>query len=549
MKSIVGKVGEAPQVNWDSVASIETAKLESGYAKFDGLGENRGQERISQKELGLVGMSIRLPGRVEWTAVKLWDFTSISFGILYTPKITNGDWSPSVANGQDLKMDLPVQRGDEIEVCIQVTEEQQFTIWCEVKNAFPWKDALKIGLRRLDLNFPQTVNLDRRESSRLDVTSALAFNARIQHPFNYGHWCPLKVSDINKQMGFSFVSTDPSVLLFEGMELQVHFELASLRDAFMTARVAWVHATEADHVKFGVVCLDMDWKLHNGVCEFLLFSRQWTPARLRDSGFHAQLVKSRLRFRTVKTMDDYSEILHLRRDAYVGALKKPVGTSPEAMASNLDGCSRILMVHHHEKLVGTMTFTFPEREDVLLDSEAGFPGQRYPVELPPKTNLIEVSRLCILRDYRGTDLLQGLFENGIKHFLLSDRHWLLTSATDDLLPTYLRIGFQKLKASYNHPSLNNQEHHLILAHRDTFLRGQGMNIFVWNTLFGDVIHYLLERNLIALPRLHRAFIQTKLLLKPLSKHFLESGARRAFRNHLQLLRKAGMLQMNTELKS
>lgn len=46
MKSIVGKVGEAPQVNWDSVASIETAKLESGYAKFDGLGENRGQERI-----------------------------------------------------------------------------------------------------------------------------------------------------------------------------------------------------------------------------------------------------------------------------------------------------------------------------------------------------------------------------------------------------------------------------------------------------------------------------------------------------------------------
>lgn len=525
--------------DWQQAESIDPDKLVPGFLKFAGDFDNRGQDRISQRELRLVSMSIRIPGNQEWVAVKLWDFTSISFGIIYEPEQQFVEWSSDNGKGGPERSGLPIQAGDEIEVRILVLADQEFTIWCEAKNVVPWKDGLKIGLRRLDVNFPQSVAIDRREADRLDLSLSLSLGARIKHPLLFGHWCALKVSDINRHLGLSFTSEDPSLLLFEGMEVQVHFELASLRNLPMTARVAWVHATKASSVKFGVMCLDMNWKLHNGICEFLLFSRQWTPARLRESGFKAQQVKSRLRFRTVKNMSDYAEILHLRRDAYVDAAKKPEGTSPESMAGHLDGMSRILMVHHHDKLVGTMTFTYPAGEDILLDSQAGFAGQKYPVDLPPKANLIEVSRLCIHRDYRGTDLLQGLFEHGIKHFLTSDRHWLLTSAVDDLLPTYLRIGFVQLGASYNHQSLNNRKHHLILAHRNAFLQGNGMNLLVWNALFGEVITHLLDRNLVSVPAPQRVLIRGKLLLRSLCKRFLENQAARAFKRHLLALRRLG----------
>ncbi len=542
--------GQDSTVDWSAVPQIDPGLLEAGDFKFSGKSENRAQERISQRELGSVRIALRSPGQAAWLSVKLWDFTSISFGVLHQPeketwpapagldhadaldpkpvKYSAKDQSPSAASG--------FQVGDEVEVEIQLPGNQEFRIWCQVKNVSGYKAGTKIGLRRLDINFPQAVDINRREAFRLPLAPSLALNARVAHPFIFGHWCPLLVSDVNRNMGLSFLSQDPSILIFEGMQLKIHFELASHRETPMIARVAWVHATEANEVKFGVTCMDMAWTLHNGICDFLVFSRLWSPARLRQAGFRSQQVKGRLRFRSVKTMDDYAEVLYLRRDAYVGIGKKPAGTRPEEMAGNLDGLSRILMAHHQDKLVGTLTFTFPVREDAVLDSQAGFPGQKYPVEIPPKANLIEVSRLCIHEEYRSTDLLQGMFEHGIKHFLLSDRHWLLTSAVAELLPIYQRIGFRKLKAAYKHRALNNQEHHLILAHRDAFLYGQGMNLLVWNTMFGELIGHLLGRRLIKVPGHVRAIIRLKLLFLPLSKRMLEKSASRAFKKHLDTLR-------------
>lgn len=535
--------------DWSAVPELDPALLETGLYKFSGPAENRAQDRISQRELGLVDIAMRLPGATEWAKVRLWDFTSISFGVVLEDSgqrswpapagIDGANGSPGQADG-DARAKAPIAglaAGDEVEIRLKIQGRQEFTVWCAVKNTMPRKDGFKIGLRRLDVGFPRSVDANRRAADRLPIAPTLALKARLGHPFIYGHWCGIQVSDLNRDMGLSFTSSDPSILLFEGMEIKVHFELATFRGMPMAARVTWVHATESNQVRFGVACLDMAWKLHNAICDFLIFSRQWSPGRLRQAGFRAQRVKGRLRFRSVKTMDDYAEVLHLRREAYVGAGKRGTATRAEDMAGKLDGQSRILMAHHQEKLVGTLTFTFPHSEDTLLDSQSGFPGGRYPVRIPPKINLIEVSRLCIQDDYRSTDLLQGLFEHGVKHFLMSDRHWLLTSAVAELLPIYRRIGFKTVGAAYKHPGLNYLEHHLILAHRDTFLCGKGMNLLVWNALFGDLIRHLLSRGLIKVPLPVMAAIRCKLLLAPLSRRLTETGAARAFRKHLELLRR------------
>ncbi|MBW8888512.1 MAG: GNAT family N-acetyltransferase [Fibrobacteres bacterium] len=546
----------ATPVDWSAAPDIDHGKLATGLYKYSGPSENRLQDRISHRELGFVIVSLRAPGG-RWLPVKLWDFTSISFGVIHeapaaswpapagmedaaTPADMPGippDAGPMdpAATGPESPAPLGIRPGDEVEIRIRLSPDREFETWCQVKNLIPIKEGTRIGLRRLDVNFPQVVDAERREAFRLPLSPTLSLKARVKHPFLFGHWSPLVVSDINRHMGLSFLSEDPSILLFEGMEIGIHFDLARHRDTPLSGRVTWVYATESNHVRFGVACVNIPWDLHNGICDYLLFSRQWTPGRLRQAGFLARQVKGRLRFRSVKTMEDYAEVLHLRREAYVGTGKKPKDTLPEDMASRLDGHSRILMAWHHDKLVGSITFAFPAHEEESLDSEVGFPGSKYPVTIPPKTSLIEVSRLCIDEEYRGTDLLQGLFQHGAKHFLLSDRYWLLTSAVSDLLPLYERIGFVKLGASYRHPGLNNLEHHLILAHRDAFLSGKGMNLFLWNFLFGDLVRHLLDGKILKIPGPVSFLIRAKLLFGPLSKRILEKRAAKAFRRHLQVL--------------
>ncbi|HKP95086.1 MAG TPA: GNAT family N-acyltransferase [Fibrobacteria bacterium] len=519
-------VPAAADVDWTPTTAVHERKPKSKKHKRPSVKkEKRDQNRFSQRELGAVSVALRLR-EGEWNPVRLYDFSSIGFGIII-PADEGGNL-PEPEYGE----------GDQAGIRIKVEDKQEFEVWCEVKNAGRCKDGLKLGLRRTDLNFPRAVDLERRESYRLPIGPSLSLAARIRHPFIYGHWCMIQASDLNKNMGLSFFSKDESILLFEGMELRVFFELAAYRQIAMRARVTWVNANEANEVRFGVECLDMDFRLHNGICDFLLFSRQWTPARLFGAGFRAQQVKNHLRFRSVKTLEDYAEVLHLRRDAYVGAGKRTEATTPEDMATPLDGKSRILMAHHHDCLVGTITFTFPSSEDTVLDSQSGFPGGKYPVSLPPKANLIEVSRLCIHQEYRGTDVLQGMFEHGLKHFLMSDRHWLLTSAMDDLLPIYERVGFKRLKASYKHPQLNHKEHHLIMASRTAFLGGLGINLFLWNSVFGDLVGYLMSHELVALTKTERAFIRAKLWFRPLSKNILRARAEKAYRRHLEALRQA-----------
>ncbi|MEO6098368.1 MAG: hypothetical protein ABIW76_22930 [Fibrobacteria bacterium] len=498
---------------------VDESSLEAGTFKYPGSSDSRAVDRISERELGILTVAVRLGDSEVWHPVRLWDFNGLGFGVVTVAKSSGPGFS----------------EGEEVEVRIVKGSSRPYQLWCQVKNVGVWRDGVKVGLRRLDVNLPQLMAVERRGAKRLALGAGLSLKARLRHPFLFGRWCPVTVYDINRSLGLSFRSEDASLLLFEGMELEIHFELPSLRSSPMHARVAWVHATREHEIRFGGDCQAMDFGLHDALCNFLMVSRQWTPEQLREVGFKAGRIKACLRYRTVKTMEDYAAVLHLRRDAYVEAGKKPADTPPEKMAALLDGVSRILTAHHQDALVGSITFTFPVSEETVLDSQAGFPGCRYPVRLPPKTNLIEVSRLCVHPGYHGTDLLIGLFEHGLKHFLLSDRHWLLTSATEDLMPLYRRIGFTRLKASYKHPQMQNQEHHLIIAHRSAFLWGFGIGILTWNSVFGNLVAYLLDRNLIPIPGWMRAIIRVKLAFRSLAALLTDSRARAGFRRHMSAL--------------
>lgn len=531
--------------DWSAVQPAPKDPAAISYGVIDdgeGSGEQRSHARLAPRELGNVRIEMRMGGSETWLPLRLRDFTPIGFGALLESDPRAGGNLQDPLLGQGASPAAPraaetcrLTEDDEVEIRLAVAAHQEFTVWCRVMNLSPARQGVQIGLRRLDIGFPQPVSQERRDAHRLSLTPALALEARLRHPFLYSRWCGVRVSDINGEMGLSLTSADPTILVFEGMELDLHFELAGFRAFPMSVRVAWVYAGAEDELRFGVQCRSVDLRLHNALCDYLLNTQYWTPARLRQAGFQSRQVKGHLRYTTVKTLEDYAEVLYLRRDSYVGVGKRPQGTRPEKMSSPLDGRSRIMMASHHGRLVGTMTLTFPASEDTVLDTQSGFPGARYPVHLPPKTNLIEVARLCIDENYRGTDLLIGMFEHGLKHFLMSDRHWLVTSATDELWPLYERLGFVKLKASYRHPLLNNLEHHLIIAHRSAFLWGWGIGLLTWNSVFADLVKHVLGRKLMAVPGWMRLIIRAKLALRPLARLLTDARARAGFRRHMRAL--------------
>ena len=148
--------------------------------------------------------------------------------------------------------------------------------------------------------------------------------------------------------------------------------------------------------------------------------------------------------------------------------------------------------------------------------------------LPPKESIVEVHSLCTHSDYRGGDLIQGMFEHIARCLLLSDRQWLLTFTTAELWPLYRRIGFRKTGASAAIKALNGIEHHMILLHRDSLICGVGMVPTDWNYFFGELARDLLEKKLFRPGIYQRARIWFYLLFEGYTRLWLKNKLEREF---------------------
>jgi hypothetical protein len=198
-------------------------------------------------------------------------------------------------------------------------------------------------------------------------------------------------------------------------------------------------------------------------------------------------------------MDEYRKVLELRLEAYAKAGKVASSAAPEQLASRFDKHSRILAAYREDELVACLGLTFPKDGAFRLRSELLFPGGKYPVAVPPKETLIEAHSFCTRPEYRGGDLLKGIFGQVGRCLLLSDRDWIITMATGELWPLYRRIGFKRLGVSAPVDFLGGLEHHLIIMHRSSFLFARRMTPSTWNYFFGDLVRDLLDKRYLDIP--------------------------------------------------
>ena len=246
-----------------------------------------------------------------------------------------------------------------------------------------------------------------------------------------------------------------------------------------------------------------------------------TPDTLKRLGFPIRFFRKRLVFRFVETMEEYGEVLNLRRNAYVEAAKRPEETIPEEMSLDWDRSSRILCAFHEGKLIASAALTFPFDESYVLRTETAFPDSRFPMETLPKTELMEVNSLCTHKDYRRGDLLHAMFEQIGRIFILSDRKCIMNLSDGNLLPMYKRIGFRDL----GHTGIFlGREHHLIRLTKEAITLGKGMPLIDWTLVYGDMMADILEKRMLPFTLAEACAIRAKLVLRGLIKRL--NGARR-----------------------
>ncbi len=498
---------------------IELKELKALPAKTIGLFENRSKRRVKEQELQEIPAQLLIAESALGLSCTIVDYSHGGFGIFVSPLV-----APRIEFGMQVVLQISLR-------------QKNMSVPCTVVHCAPGAEGMRFGLARSKWEGLSLSEKDRRRANRLTLKNYQRLYSRAPHALFRGTWDYFTVLDVNKNMGLALETHNPESFVMAGMEINLYLSLPGFTEFPYRGIVTWVWPEEGRFLRFGLRCLEMSYELNQALCDYLLDYQDWTPNELRRFGFQVREFKSHLKFRCVESKEEYLQVVKLRWLAYVAAGKQSAESAPEGMASSLDSISRIIVAYHHGMLAGSLTATFPQTETDKLETEKSFPNGCFPCPMPAKTNMIEVARLCTHFNYRGGDLLRGLFEQAALYFLLSGRESVVTSAVDNLMPLYQKIGFKDLGHSYAHPTMNSLSHHLVLAHRNSFLWGQGISWMTWCTVFGDMVAYLLERGFISPNPAVQLLIKVKLTLMPLLKRWGEHRAKRSFRYHLLLLQR------------
>lgn len=294
---------------------------------------------------------------------------------------------------------------------------------------------------------------------------------------------------------------DLETLLFHGMTLELFLFDAALQLEPLKVLVRQVtRVDESLDVKAEI--LHFPKAVAKRLSQVLIFDFQLSIEAVKKLALPVPKISDGLRFRFIKSEEEYREVLNLRFKAYQMAGKVADGKTADDMAAPLDHISRILVAYHGSKIVSSIAISFPSSEDLVLDTERAFPGG-YPKKIPPKTQSVEIARLCTDPDYRGSDLLLRMFEHTYRTLQCGGRKFIITSTDGRLWPLYKKLGFKKTGMSYPHPYLAGLVHHVIVVPVERAQLAASIDPLRWNYLYRDMNDYLERRGVFQLSRMQR----------------------------------------------
>jgi predicted GNAT family N-acyltransferase len=393
---------------------------------------------------------------------------------------------------------LALDPGDEVELALDLGRQSANFQKLRVHSRHQACGRELVGIRwSSSKNGDDRINdKQRRSAPRWTCAEDFLPSGVAPNPVRFDDLIHFRVREVGSN-GFQLLTSLRNKLMVPGMLLNATIDFPTLGKVEVPCRIVYcrpVSERNKECMVLGVKAEGMPTYGRKILGQYLLqFGPSTTVKSLRDAGLIVESGAKAMEFGFVRTTEDYQQVLELRAAAYGGAGKLGREMRPDELSDSFDTKARIVVGRYRGRVVASMRMMFPNDGDALEHEQF--------VTLPPdaaqRSTCVEVTRVCTSPEYRGTDLLLGLFRHGGLAALEAGRSFVLGSSDAKLLRFYLGMGFKDLGVRYVHPLLGGLEHSVFLGDLRGALEGRGINPLWWNVLFADMWSYMRYQRMIS----------------------------------------------------
>ena len=284
------------------------------------------------------------------------------------------------------------------------------------------------------------------------------------------------------------------------IEIQVSRRLSVDRGSSITFKLFGVivrgevvyHNTDTLRIAVRVqFCSSVKWEMSHQ----LLMHTSYTPQQLNESGIACTKVKSYLEFGFCSSQEEYEQVLRLRRQTYSEVDKMEVDRPLDQLRYFFDDYSDILVVRHHGKVVGSAAIIHGNGRDKKFEVQK-FMEDSGDFSIHYNEKMLEVAALCVLKDYRKTDLVHGVFEHLCYEMMKHKKDHIIASSDEILAKTYKTIGFMDTGRTFTQPKYQDLYMHVLIVSKDAALKARNVGFLHWWPIWGEIVKHMQEKSIV-----------------------------------------------------
>lgn len=375
----------------------------------------------------------------------------------------------------------------------------------------------RIGIRMVQAPVADEYNggVERRKRRRWLCAPQFLPTGVAPNPAKFNDFVYFRISDISAT-GFQLLTSLRNKFIVVGMRLECMISFPMVAQLHTVLKVENVRITMdqgTEQLSVGVTIEGMTPELRSSIGQYLMqFGSGISLKEICESGLETPKVSKAVDYTFVKTEEEFQETLELRRLSYVHEGKIPPQSGPADLTDIYDTRSRIVIGRYQGKIVSTARLTFSEIDEKMEQEEY----MDWSTEMPRRDRVVEIMRACTHPDFRGSDLLMGMFQFIALTVVQSHRPWIVINTTEKLEPLYKKIGFNCTGHSYNVEMFGNLEHKVMIANVPDAMSGLNVNPIVWNLVWEEVSRYMENYGLLKPDSFRKVRMGAYRLLAPLA---------------------------------
>ncbi len=372
-----------------------------------------------------------------------------------------------------------------------------------------------LGIRLIDRSPERFDGTDRRGTPRWICGDQFIPVCVAANPARYSDFVYLRVKEISAN-GMRLLTSLRNKFLVKGMTLDCVASFPFISQLPLKMVIENVRLTTdggKDFLSIGVSLGELSRQERQVIGQYLIqFGEGVSLDDLRKQDLAPRSLGSSVEFSFVRTLEDYQQVLELRRLAYRAAGKIPEDFGASDMADIYDTRSRIVIGKHRGKVVASSGLVFNEYHDRMEIEE----NVEWPPLLPRRDEMVESIRTCTHPSFRGSDLLMAMFQFIAITVAQSKRRYIVIGCTHDLVGLYSRIGMERQKIEYRHSKLVDSPHTVMLGDIPKAMSGATVNPLFWNAVWAPTTKYMVDTQILELTQADRARMNLYRLFGPIS---------------------------------